>query len=186
MLESVIVAKRSLVDGLDKRGMDALIGAMQRKTFNSKEVITAEGDMDDTFFIIESGEATVKKGEGAKGDIATLTRGDCFGEQALVPNDMWKRMRRKTSVVARESTVVLLMSSDAFIALCPSLNSSWSEQLAADIVATAVAGVDSVIAAKVGNVSSLNPQTGGKKLSAAAQKRAATLAAATAANGQTQ
>ena len=43
--------------------MDALIGAMRRKTFDLRQVVAAEGEMDDAFFIIESGEAIVKKGE---------------------------------------------------------------------------------------------------------------------------
>ena len=54
--------------------MDALIGAMRRKTYARQEVVAAEGEMDDAFFIIESGEAQIRKGEVRAGCPLTLSQ----------------------------------------------------------------------------------------------------------------
>jgi len=45
------------------------------------KVIVAEGDIDDTFYIILSGQAKVRKDDK---DIALIDTGDCFGEMALI------------------------------------------------------------------------------------------------------
>ena len=58
----------------------------------------------------------VKKGEGAKSEILTLKRGDCFGEQALVPQESLKRTKRKASVIAKgpQNVVCLALTPEAF------------------------------------------------------------------------
>jgi serine/threonine-protein kinase len=45
------------------------------------KVIAAEGEIDDTFYIILSGRVKVRKGDR---DIATIGTGECFGEMALI------------------------------------------------------------------------------------------------------
>jgi len=186
MLESVTCAKRTLVDGLQKDEMDALIALMVRRTFEPREVLADEGDFDHAFYIVESGEALVKKGEGAKSEIVTLKRGDCFGEQALVPRDALKQTKRKASVIAKgpQNVVCLSLAPEHFHRMHGHIE-GWMRQLTADIAATAIGGIDSVVSAKAGSasVAALSPQNkGGNKPGAqTAQKRAATLAAAQAA-----
>ena len=161
MLESVSCARRTLVEGLKKDDMDMLIGAMHRKTFEVNDVLAEEGEFDSHFFIIESGEAIVKKGEGTKSEVLVLRRGDCFGEQALVPPDKLRRQKRKTSIIAKGPTSVmtLMLSADDFNRLRGPMG-NWVNQFATDIASNSMGGIDSVITAKaVGSLSTINPQT---------------------------
>ncbi len=184
MLESVTLAKRHLVDGMQKDDMDTLIGLMMRRSFEERAPLAEEGEFDAAFFIIESGEAVVKKGEGAKSEILTLKRGDCFGEQALVPQESLKRTKRKASVIAKgpQNVVCLALTPEAFHNVQHGSLLGWTRQLATDIATTAVGGVDSVVSTKAGSasVSALSPQAKGqnKPGAAAAQKRQAALEAA--------
>jgi len=61
--------------------------------------IIVEGEMDDSFYIIVSGDVVVRKGTR---ELHTLTRGDCFGEMGFIT-----RSKRSASIVA--STAVAAM-----------------------------------------------------------------------------
>ena len=171
MLESVTCSKRTLVSGLQKDEMDILIALMVRRTFEPREALAEEGEFDHSFFIVESGEAVVRKGDGAKSELMTLKRGDCFGEQALVPSDVLKRTKRKAAVIAKgPQNVVCLSLAPSALHACVGSISGWTRQLAQDIAASAVGGVDSVVTQRVGSasMSALAPQAkGGNKPGAA-------------------
>ena len=49
--------------------------------FPGGKVVASEGEIDDTFYIILSGQVKVRKGEK---DIATIGTGECFGEMAFL------------------------------------------------------------------------------------------------------
>ncbi|MFI5042597.1 MAG: cyclic nucleotide-binding domain-containing protein, partial [Acidimicrobiales bacterium] len=76
-----VITQVPLFAGLSAQDV-AQIGAMfKERTFSAGETITKEGAGAAAFFVIESGEATVSvHGE----HIATLARGDFFGEVALI------------------------------------------------------------------------------------------------------
>ena len=63
------------------------------------KVIVSEGEIDDTFYIILSGRAAVKKN---KENIAFITRGECFGEMSYLGG------RSRASTVAADTNCVLL------------------------------------------------------------------------------
>jgi CRP-like cAMP-binding protein len=66
---------------LDKSELQLLANSMWQRTFVAGEVVMAEGDPADGFFLVQSGEAEVTvQGEPR----ATRTAGDYFGEIALL------------------------------------------------------------------------------------------------------
>ena len=62
-------------------------------------IILTEGDIDDSFYIILSGKAVVKK---SGKDIASIGRGECFGEMAYLSGES------RTASVAADTDCILL------------------------------------------------------------------------------
>jgi pyruvate,water dikinase len=70
-----------LFTGVEKREMAQIAAMFKERRFSAGETITKEGVGAAAFFVIDSGEATVSvRGK----EIATLRRGDHFGEIALI------------------------------------------------------------------------------------------------------
>jgi serine/threonine-protein kinase len=67
------------------------------------KTIMNEGEIDDSFYVILSGEAVVKKNDLI---IAKISRGECFGEMAYLSGDS-----RVASVAACTDTILLKISS---------------------------------------------------------------------------
>ena len=65
---------------LDERELEAISQAFQDQRFSAGETVIEEGSAGDTFFLIDSGEATITIGGEDRGP---LTPGDYFGETAL-------------------------------------------------------------------------------------------------------
>ena len=72
----------SLASILSSSDMTKLLDALEDVVFADGESVIEEGATGDTFFIIKNGRATVSTKQ--KGEVATLTEGDYFGEMALV------------------------------------------------------------------------------------------------------
>lgn len=51
---------RLLLDGLSKDGIDCLIGQMNEHTFEDRELVVAEGEIDEGLYVIKKGEASVQ------------------------------------------------------------------------------------------------------------------------------
>ncbi|NLA74735.1 MAG: cyclic nucleotide-binding domain-containing protein, partial [Deltaproteobacteria bacterium] len=66
-------------------------------------VIMNEGEIDDSFFVILSGRAVVRKNNA---NIATIHRGECFGEMAYLSGDS-----RVATVTAETDCILLKISS---------------------------------------------------------------------------
>jgi len=73
------------------------------KTFKANEVVVQEGELDDSFFVIVSGEATVHKGKTLLG---ALKAGDCFGEMGYL-----NKTKRSATVKAKSDVHVLKVNS---------------------------------------------------------------------------
>ncbi|XP_053497776.1 cAMP-dependent protein kinase type II-beta regulatory subunit isoform X2 [Ictalurus furcatus] len=95
-----------------------VVDVLSSKVFNDGEQIIAQGDLADCFYIVESGEVriTMKRnrvsfhnGSSFEIDIATCTRGQYFGELALVTNKP-----RAASAYAVENVKCLVMDVQAF------------------------------------------------------------------------
>lgn len=79
--------------------VDEVLSAAQLKTFAAGKLILEEGEMDNSFFILATGQAIVKKGDKP---IHVLSQGDCFGEIGLIG-----KVRRTASVVAASPVLAL-------------------------------------------------------------------------------
>jgi serine/threonine protein kinase len=66
------------------------------------KVMVAEGEIDDSFFIILSGKAAVKKNQK---EIAMIHRGECFGEMSYLSGEA-----RAATVVAKTDCILLKIS----------------------------------------------------------------------------
>jgi serine/threonine protein kinase len=66
------------------------------------KVLVAEGDIDDTFYIILSGKVAVNKGSRT---IAVLSRGECFGEMSYLSGQS-----RAATVVAQTDCILMKIS----------------------------------------------------------------------------
>uniref|UniRef100_A0A7S2JF27 Cyclic nucleotide-binding domain-containing protein n=1 Tax=Haptolina brevifila TaxID=156173 RepID=A0A7S2JF27_9EUKA len=83
MIESVRCANRLLVEGLSKAQIDEMLDqVMTEHAYPDKAIVVGEGDIDQAFYIVKGGEAQAVRGKGGRTHLATLTRGDCFGEAA--------------------------------------------------------------------------------------------------------
>jgi serine/threonine-protein kinase len=69
---------------------------------SSGRVIVAEGEIDDSFFILLSGKASVRKGDKS---IAMIQRGECFGEMSYLSGQS-----RAATVVAETDCIILKIS----------------------------------------------------------------------------
>uniref|UniRef100_H3DF21 Protein kinase cAMP-dependent type II regulatory subunit beta n=1 Tax=Tetraodon nigroviridis TaxID=99883 RepID=H3DF21_TETNG len=94
-----------------------VVDVISSKVFSDSQQIIVQGDLADCFYIVESGQVriTIKRGRTKKDpeeeevDIATLSRGQYFGELALVTNKP-----RAASAYAVGSVKCLVMDVKAF------------------------------------------------------------------------
>jgi CRP-like cAMP-binding protein len=91
--------------GLPLEDLEAIARVGSPVTFEPSATIVAEGDPGDAMFIVLSGTAEVDVG----GRFHVLTKGDFFGEMALISS-----RRRMATVKAKESVEALKIPADAF------------------------------------------------------------------------
>ena len=108
-----IVAGVPLFSGLTKNELEPLCKVMRTRSYTSGEVIVFQDDEDSqTLYIILTGvvHVAVITSEGKNAILATLGRGDFFGEMALFDNEP-----RSASVIAAQNcNVVVLYRRDFF------------------------------------------------------------------------
>jgi serine/threonine-protein kinase len=79
-----------------------ITSASNTVTIREGQVVVAEGEIDDTFYILLSGRAKVRKKEK---DMATIGTGECFGEMAFIGGQA-----RVATVVAETDCIVMKIS----------------------------------------------------------------------------
>ena len=72
----------ALTSMLSSSDLDKLVDALQEESYEDGETVVEEGAMGDTFYIIKLGSAAVSTKQ--RSDVATLSKGDFFGEMALL------------------------------------------------------------------------------------------------------
>ncbi len=83
----VHIGEKILGNVLRQADINAMALALQHDTFKRGDVIVREGEAGDVFYLIESGTVDVfKKGQGDS-PVATLKKGQFFGEKALLSED---------------------------------------------------------------------------------------------------
>ena len=88
----------------------SLQSAIQRQHFEAGEVVFYQGDLGNNVYIIESGQCEVlQETNGAQSVVATLSRGEYFGEMAVLSD-----ASRNATIRARTPMDVLLVSKNDF------------------------------------------------------------------------
>jgi len=89
-----------------KEQVKEMLAASTIAKFSKGKAIVAEGEIDDTFYIILSGSAKVTK---SNKDIATISAGECFGEMAYIAG------QARTATVLAETDCILVKISAALM-----------------------------------------------------------------------
>ncbi|EWC45211.1 hypothetical protein DRE_06099 [Drechslerella stenobrocha 248] len=98
-----------LLSGLIAYERSKIADALETRTYPADTNIIKEGDPGDNFYIIEDGSAEVKKRSEGDKVLKTYTKGDYFGELALL-NDA----PRAASVVAKDKVKVATLGKEGF------------------------------------------------------------------------
>jgi CRP/FNR family transcriptional regulator, cyclic AMP receptor protein len=109
----LLAANVPLFGGLSTRDLSAVSDMMVRKHFMAGEIIVKEEEEEgQTFFVITSGvvHVAVMTSEGKSAVLATLKRGDFFGEMALLDGEP-----RSASVVAAQECDLFLLYRRVFL-----------------------------------------------------------------------
>jgi CRP-like cAMP-binding protein len=122
--------------------LEMISNLCQDKTFQPGEVIFPEGTDSDELYIIVHGEVEIQVNPALVSDksedqftpvtIATLRRGQSFGEIALVDNGL----RSATARAAQDKARLLIIARDKLMLLCdtyPQLGYRLMQNLAADL-----------------------------------------------------
>ncbi|HEX7029917.1 MAG TPA: serine/threonine-protein kinase [Gammaproteobacteria bacterium] len=97
-------------DGFNDGELREVVRAGQWRNLASGRNIVTEGELDDSFFVLVSGEVSVWKGDT---ELGVLREGDCFGEMGF-----FNHIKRTATIRAR-GTVDLLVLSAAAIERAP-------------------------------------------------------------------
>jgi CRP-like cAMP-binding protein len=83
---------------------------MRRHRFARSDVIIRQGDRGETFYLVRSGTVDVmRRAAGREYHVTTLGPGTCFGERALIEDEL-----RNASVVAAEEVEVYSLTKTDF------------------------------------------------------------------------
>ncbi len=93
----------TLFSSLDKRALSKIANFATKRTFGERSLITKEGELGVTFYLILDGSVEVRRGKKV---LAKLGRGQFFGEMALFDNQP-----RSADVVAVDKTTCALLTS---------------------------------------------------------------------------
>lgn len=103
--------KIHLFHGLSEEELTAVAEELTEKTFPAGTAIFKEGERGESFYLISDGGVELMR-VGQSKPISQLVTGDYFGEEAL-----WSDRRRSVTVTTQETTAVLILTRDQFIAL---------------------------------------------------------------------
>ena len=100
--------------------MSKLVECMEEEVFESGYQIIRQGDQGDLFYVIRSGKCTVtiSQKDGKEREVSKLTRGDFFGERALLRKEV-----RAANVYALGKVVLYSLERDHFVQLIGQLDS---------------------------------------------------------------
>ena len=157
MLESVQLGPRRFTLGLrEPQGVDALLDRLQLKAFKPGQQIIGDGSFDELLFFVKRGRVVSRHVHTTRFDkqvttLATLDRGDLFGEQSLLGatriNEV-KQSRRRVALYAAdgdEPLVCLAVSPQDLKEKDAAEFAGWIDELSNDIFTNGVLGIDAVV-----------------------------------------
>ena len=115
-IRKVKIGDNVLGDVLHPDDIDAMALATQSDSFEKGSVIVRQGESGDAFYIIESGTVDVFKTESGDDAIAHLTRGQFFGEKALLSEDV-----RQATCIASSNVKCLTLTREDFVRMLGNL-----------------------------------------------------------------
>jgi len=106
----LVLKKIAFLEHLKVNELDELIKALDKRPFQTGEVIIKQNDIGETFYILASGSVGVYKEKWlSKKKIATLASNDIFGEMALIDN-----VKRTATVLGEEPGDLYFLPREAF------------------------------------------------------------------------
>ena len=137
-----ILKQTEIFQGLNQTQLELIAAICSERTCQTDEVIFLEGATSDELYVIAAGEVDIQINPALvsktpsralpSSTIASLTRGQCFGEIALVDQGV----RSATARAAQKNTRVLVLPSEKLLGLCasfPELGYLVMSYLAADM-----------------------------------------------------
>jgi hypothetical protein len=107
-LKQVKIGDKTLGEALNAADLEHMALALETDTFQPGDVIIREGEKGDIFYIIEDGMVDVNTAKDGK--VATLSKGQFFGEKALLSEDL-----RKATCTASTTVKTLFMMREDFV-----------------------------------------------------------------------
>jgi hypothetical protein len=106
-----LLRKMHLFRGLSDAQLNSVAAAMQEQTYDDKETVFVQGTSTETFYIVFSGsvDVVVSLKKGGEKRLASLFRGDYFGEQSLLRGGT-----HNATVRASKGTILLKIYRDKF------------------------------------------------------------------------
>jgi len=118
LLEKVKIHDKTLGEILKPAEIRSVAMAAQFQTFNSQEIIVRQGEKGDAFYMIEEGLVDVYiAAKPTSAPVATLKKGDFFGEKALLSSDV-----RTATCVASHTVRCLMLGREDFVRMLGDLN----------------------------------------------------------------
>merc|ERR1719431_1988887 len=108
-----------LLSNFPENILSKISDVLELEVYKKGDYVVRQGTAGDTFYIISEGDVKVtQKSSGSDTEIRTLTKGDYFGEQALLKTDM-----RTANVIASSEVVeCLTLDRDSFFQLVGDLS----------------------------------------------------------------
>lgn len=105
LLENILVLKKTvLFSAVPTVVLRAVAARMEECCIRAGEPVVREGELGDSLYLIKKGRVRISKKIGASDstDLAELTDGECFGEMAVVDEEV-----RSASVFAKDECILL-------------------------------------------------------------------------------
>lgn len=111
-MNRAIIARISLLEGLDEAALNAIASQMTFRTFPRNTILVHEGDPSDSLFIVLSGKVKIYSSDidGREVVLNLLAPYDCFGELALIDAEP-----RSASVITLEPCKMGIILRDEFL-----------------------------------------------------------------------
>jgi len=108
-----------LLSNFPENILSKISDVLELEVYKKGDYVVRQGTAGDTFYIISEGDVKVtQKSSGSDTEIRTLTKGDYFGEQALLKTDM----RTANVIAASEVVECLTLDRDSFFQLVGDLS----------------------------------------------------------------
>jgi N-acyl-L-homoserine lactone synthetase len=140
---NMLEVRKSFIEFVERQAFVGFMEPFFREYFDDGEVVVNEGEPGDCAYFIVDGTANVEvssNSNGAKKVVATLGKGDLFGELSLILDQ-----KRSASVVASNNLEVMILSRRQFINCIQSdsKNAMYTLQILASRLAATTSSMDS-------------------------------------------